>query len=127
MGNSKHNTDKHSPAEEQDWAKLLAQEGIPGQNAVSAFFTAHKKLVQIGSRKYNISEERALDAYTDAVIAKGQIDAGKFRGESKVKTYFEQIFSFKCIDAFKKRRLREAKSIELLENKGQSIPDWPKT
>ena len=73
------------------------------REAETVFFRQYRYLVVKRPRRYRLSEEEARDAYTDAVIAVvDHIAAGRFRGESSVKTYLSRIFRNKCVDQHRK-------------------------
>ncbi|MFK7774513.1 MAG: RNA polymerase sigma factor [Saprospiraceae bacterium] len=55
------------------------------------------------AKKTGLKKEEALDIFTDAIMDMiDQIVAFKFKGESKLSTYFYKIFYFKCVDLFRK-------------------------
>jgi RNA polymerase sigma factor (sigma-70 family) len=53
-------------------------------------------------RRFKMSIEDVKDAYSDSLLKlTDQIVAGKFRGESKISTYFYRIFFNTCIDKYR--------------------------
>ncbi len=73
--------------------------GIHGELAKTNLFRQYAYFVRKRPAKYGLTEEDALDAYTDAYLAViDHIKSGRFRGESSIKTYLSRIFRNKCVD-----------------------------
>ena len=83
---------------------LQTQHDIQKRKAEEQFFTTYAYFVKEGMKKYKISEEESLDAYSDSVLsAIEQISNGTFNGESSIKTYLYRIFHNKCVDLLRKK------------------------
>ncbi|MEM6801601.1 MAG: sigma-70 family RNA polymerase sigma factor [Bacteroidota bacterium] len=53
-------------------------------------------------QKHKLTEEQAIDAYSDAVVAlRRNILNGKFRGDSKYSTFLYSIFFKRCLNAIR--------------------------
>lgn len=64
-----------------------------------------------GVRKHRLTEDDCFSAYSDAIMTVIEnIVSSRFEGRSELKTYLYQIFSNKCVDAIRKRRLIEVAS-----------------
>ena len=60
--------------------------------------------VREGVRKFSISEDEALDAYSDTILVTIEKVADlTFKAESSLKTYIHQIFHNKCVDLIRKK------------------------
>ncbi len=78
--------------------------GRAGEKAVQGLFDRHKGMVAKARFEHKLTEEEALDAFTDAVLAlRKQVIEGAFHGESKVSTYLYAIFYRKCVDQLRKK------------------------
>ncbi len=67
------------------------------------------------AKKTGLKREEALDIFTDAIMDMiDQIVALKFKGESKLSTYFYKIFYFKCVDLFRKNTTNQIEYREKL-------------
>ena len=59
--------------------------GIPARRAVNTLFDAYAYMVLQGQKKYSLSEDDALSAYNQSIIAVQQaIKADHFRGDSSL-------------------------------------------
>jgi len=109
---------KDELSDEEIMAGLRA-EGNKAQRITNYLFDKYRGLVYKGINRYRLSEEDALDVYSDAIIAVGlQVRNGKFRGESKLSTYLFKIFYNRCIN---KVRDLKSKQLDLVEE----MPDYP--
>ncbi|MFK7925323.1 MAG: RNA polymerase sigma factor [Bacteroidia bacterium] len=109
---------KDELSDEEVMAGLKA-EGKEGQKVTNYLFDKYRGLVYKGMNRYRLSEENALDVYSDTIIAIGlQVRNGKFRGESKLSTYLFKIYYNRCIN---KVRDLQAKQLDLIEE----MPDYP--
>ncbi|MEL7534710.1 MAG: sigma-70 family RNA polymerase sigma factor, partial [Bacteroidota bacterium] len=110
---------KKDELSDQEIMAGLQAEGNEGQRVTNYLFDKYRGLVYKGMNKYRLSEEDALDVYSDAIIAVGlQVRNGKFRGESKLSTYLFKIYYNRCIN---KVRDLKAKQLDLVEE----MPDYP--
>jgi len=80
------------------------------ERATATLFRQYAYFVKKRPAKYGLSEEDALDAYSDAYLAVVEhIKTGRFRGESTIKTYLSRIFRNKCVD---KARYNSTKKVD---------------
>lgn len=83
--------------------RQIREGGRPRQEAEYAVYDRFQYLVRKGMRKHGLSEDEAVDAYTDSVMALiNSIIKGSFRSENKISTLLHQIFFNKCVDVFRK-------------------------
>lgn len=88
---------------EEQVLEAIREGGRARQEAEYQLFDRFRYLVPKGKKKHGLSEEQAIDAYTDASMAViDKISSGSFRRENKVSTLFHQIFYNKCVDVFRK-------------------------
>ena len=81
------------------------------QEAEYQLYNRFQYLVQKGKNRHGLSEDQAIDAYTDAVMAViDKISGGRFRQENKISTLLHQIFFNKCVDVFRKHANTPAKA-----------------
>jgi len=84
--------------------KAIAIGGRIGQKAESQLFKKYTGLVTRGKKQHELTEEEALDAYSDTMITVFKhIRNNTFQGDSSIKTYIIRIFTNKCIDVFRKK------------------------
>ena len=87
--------------------------GAKQEACLNYLFDQNKGLVGSAISRHQISEEEALDAYTDAIIAfRRQVTQGKFRGESKISTYFYTIYFRKCVDLIRRRATNKMNPVD---------------
>lgn len=91
--------------------KVLAgiqQGGRARREAEAQLYDRYAYLVTKGQQKHHISEEQAVDAYADAVIAVvNQVAKGTFRRENKLSTLLYAVFFNKCVDVLRKKTNKE--------------------
>lgn len=108
---------------DKDFISQVLQGGQPQEKAIQTLFQTHQHWVNRGVKRYKLTEEYALDAYTDAVLAlRKQVLAGKFNGESKITTYLYTIFSRRCVDQVRKNTTQPVNEL-LAESIQDSRPD----
>ncbi len=74
------------------------------EKSINLLFDSNLGFLHTIRKKLFLSPEEAQDAYADAVVKlTSQISLGKFRGESKLSTYFYKIFYNKCVDVSRKK------------------------
>ena len=84
--------------------KAIQKSGKEGQKAENQLFKKYTGLITRGKRKHELTEDEALDAYSDTMlIVFNHIRNNAFKGNSSLKTYIIGIFNKKCIDAFRKK------------------------
>ena len=78
--------------------------GRPQERSMQELFQAHKGLVGHGMGKYGLSEDAAIDAFSDSILAlRRAVLNDKFRGDSKLSTFLYTIFSRRCVDQLRKK------------------------
>ncbi|MEL6675460.1 MAG: sigma-70 family RNA polymerase sigma factor [Bacteroidota bacterium] len=78
--------------------------GAAQEKAIGVIYDKHYAFIYKMIKENRISEEEAIDAYSDAVVAfRRQVVSGTFRGESSYATYLYRIFLNKCLNAIRKR------------------------
>ena len=81
----------------------LQHDGIDRRKAEDQLFSRFMYFVREGTQKYSLSEEDALEAYSDTILsAIESITTGVFEGRSSLKTYLYRIFHNKCVDKVRK-------------------------
>jgi len=81
----------------------LKQTGANRRKAEDQLFNNFVYFIQQGMRKYSLSEEDALEVYSDTILsAIDTIVSGTFEGRSSLKTYLFRIFNNKCVDHIRK-------------------------
>ncbi|MEZ4828394.1 MAG: sigma-70 family RNA polymerase sigma factor [Bacteroidia bacterium] len=94
---------KKDSATDQEIMAGIRAGGVTRQRYENLFFLRNKEMVRLRPRKYRITEDDALDAYTEAFLAVvDHIVSGRFRGEASLKTYLSRIFRNKCVDQHRK-------------------------
>ena len=94
---------KFHTAEREIIDGLLAG-GILKRKAEEDLFSMFSYFVKEGMRKYSLSEEESLDAYTDTILVTiEKVCNASFKAESTLKTYAFQIFYNKCVDLIRKK------------------------
>lgn len=85
--------------DEQQLIDAIRQGGKPKREAVQQLFLMHQGMMQTIKTKLNLSSESAKDMYADAVSSViWNIEIKKFKGNSKLSTYFYRIFYNKSVD-----------------------------
>lgn len=80
--------------------------GLKRESATDMLMRKYIKYVSSIQKKYHVEEEQAIDLFTDAIIGLiMRIEQNKFRGESKLSTYFYRIFVNKTIDHLRKKNV----------------------
>lgn len=97
--------------------------GSSQEKSLHFLFSRYQGWVKGASLKHKLSEDEALDAFSDAILAlRKQVLLDKFRGESKLSTYLHAIFSRRCIDYLRKKSTYRVITAEKLpEMKDQSL------
>jgi RNA polymerase sigma factor (sigma-70 family) len=82
----------------------INQGGSASEKCLEVFYNENTRLIRVMEKKYGITREASLDAYTDAIIDfKDQVRKGQFLQKSKCSTYLYSIFNNKCIDILRKK------------------------
>lgn len=98
---------------DQSIVAAIQKGGAEREKAVYYLFDTHLGFLHKVRKKQFLSLEEAQDAYADAVVKlSSQISLGKFRGESKLSTYFYKIFYNKCVDVSRKKASNAITQVE---------------
>lgn len=86
-----------------DIIEQLRQSGVTRKKAEEQLFKKFMYFVQQGTRKYALTEDDALEVYSDTILsAIEKISGGYFEGRSSLKTYLFRIFHNKSVDHIRK-------------------------
>jgi len=89
---------------DKKWIEKIKKGGKEGQLAESKLYEKYTYFVRRGMRKFQISEDEALDTYIDAFTeCVQQVVSGQFRENSSFKSYLFSIFNNKVVDTFRKK------------------------
>jgi RNA polymerase sigma factor (sigma-70 family) len=101
----------------------LSKGGALREQAVNYLMNAYIHYIPSVSKKVGLAQDLALDTFTDAIIDLiEQVAKGKFKGESKLSSYFYKIFYFKSIDLFRKNKTNRIAYQEELPELPDSAP-----
>lgn len=110
---------KRAKYSDQEIVEGIQEGGSKRQRLTNYLFDHHAGLVYQGIKRYRLKEADAIDVYSDAIIALSlQIEAGKFKGNSKISTYLFSIFSNRC-----RNKIRDLKTYKFTF--ADEIPDLP--
>lgn len=102
--------------------------GSGQEQSLHLLFSRHQVWVKVAISKHKLSEDEALDAFSDAILAlRKQVLLDKFRGESKLSTYLHSIFSRRCIDCIRKKSTNKVIASEYLPDMPDSVPGVEQT
>lgn len=88
---------------EEQLIRDITQGGYAMEQAIERFYRDNFKIVYQKVNHHKLTKDQVLDAYSDSIISlKDNIQKGKFKGDSKLTTYFISIFNRKCIDILRK-------------------------
>lgn len=83
--------------------KHLKAGGKEREQAFSHLIKQYSAFIPKVARATGLNMEEAKDSFTDSLLAlNDQVLSGKFNGQSKLSTYFYQIFYFKSVDFSRK-------------------------
>ena len=89
---------------EREIIERLLQKGMEKRKAEDDLFRMFTYFIREGIRKFSLSEDDAIDAYSDTIlITIEKICNYSFKAESSLKTYVYQIFHNKCVDLIRKK------------------------
>jgi RNA polymerase sigma factor (sigma-70 family) len=101
----------------------IIQGGSSMEKCLEVFYRENIKLINVMEKKYGITRDASIDAYTDAIIDfKEQVRKGQFLQKSKCSTYLYSIFNYKCIDILRKKTTHTIIN-DLPENLKDQSPD----
>ncbi|MEL6845193.1 MAG: sigma-70 family RNA polymerase sigma factor [Bacteroidota bacterium] len=113
-----------SEAEEAQYIAAIRAGGIARERATHALNLAFRGYLPQQRQKLKLSQEDAIDCYTDALVAVcEQIANGRFGGESRLSTYFFRIFSNRCIDKLRSRTTNFSKAQQEWSDAFAHLPD----
>jgi RNA polymerase sigma-70 factor (ECF subfamily) len=98
-------TSSSSPSvSEQQIVEGLKAGGLERRRHENALFAQFVYLVKQHEKKYSLSEEEALGAYSDTILTViTNVVGGSFEGRASLKSYTTQIFMNKCVDVIRKK------------------------
>ncbi|MEM6722892.1 MAG: sigma-70 family RNA polymerase sigma factor [Bacteroidota bacterium] len=100
---------------DQQLISLLQEGGKPREKAFNHLIREFSSFVPKVAQSTGLSMDQAKDAFTDALLALNeQVLSGKFNGQSKLSTYFYQIFYFKSVDFFRKTSTNKVDFVDKL-------------
>lgn len=92
----------------------LKKNGTERQKSENHLYDTYAYLVKTGIYKYKLTENDAIDAYTDSILATIQnIITGKFKEDSTIKTYLTKIFFRKCVDVIRKITTKKTETLSI--------------
>jgi RNA polymerase sigma factor (sigma-70 family) len=101
----------------------IIQGGSHMEKSLEFFYRENIRFISVMEKKYGLSRESAIDAYTDAIIDfKEQVRNRQFQHKSKCSTYLFSIFNNKCIDILRKKTTHTVIN-DLPENLKDQSPD----
>jgi RNA polymerase sigma factor (sigma-70 family) len=101
----------------------IIQGGSSMEKCLEVFYRENIRLISVMEKKYGITRDASIDAYTDAIIDfKEQVRKGQFLQKSKCSTYLFSIFNNKCIDILRKKTTHTIIN-DLPENLKDQSPD----
>lgn len=101
----------------------LIQGGYHMEKCLEIFYKENIRLISVMEKKYGLSRDAAIDAYSDAIIDfKEQVRNHQFKHKSKCSTYLYSIFNNKCIDILRKKTTHTIIN-DLPENIKDQSPD----
>lgn len=78
--------------------------GAQRRLAENQLYKKYVYLIADGVRKHRLTEDDCASAYSDAILTLfDHVANGRFEGRSELKTYLFQIFTYKCVDAIRKK------------------------
>ena len=92
-------------ATDQEIIQAIKEGGAKGEKYIEYLYSrAYIRMIHKVKRKLFLDEEDVRDGYADAIVKLvDQIKKEKFRGDSKLSSYFYRIFYNKCVDVARKR------------------------
>jgi len=84
--------------------EALKQTNSIKERAENQLFKAHSTFIKHGIKQYRLSEEEALDCYSESCLKLfDHVSNENFLGHASLKTYHFHIFSNKCVDWIRKK------------------------
>lgn len=89
---------------EREIIEKLLQTGSQRRKGEEELFRMFSYFVREGARKYYLSEDEALDAYSDTMLVTiEKVSNRSFKATSSLKTFVYKIFHNKCVDLIRKK------------------------
>lgn len=113
------------PSDEELIAGIRAG-GSQRRPAENRLYAKYAYLIADGMRKHRLDEDDCASAYSDTVLTVIEhIAGGQFKEQSGLKTYLYQIFTYKCVDAIRKKTTNRSKVHDALSLDDQflQLPD----
>lgn len=99
---------KQPSVDDEELLNGLRAQGSVKSKAEDRLFERYMYFIEEGSRKHNLSEDEAFDAYSDSVLAVLEdITSSVFKEASSLKTYLFRIFQNKCVDVVRKKTTKK--------------------
>jgi len=109
--------------EDKEIIQHILEGGYSMEKCLESFYHLNFKYIAVMGKKYGLSREALMDAYSDAIIDfKDQVRNHNFQQKSKCSTYFYSIFNNKCIDILRKKTTNTVVN-EFPENLKDTTPD----
>ncbi|MEM7372723.1 MAG: sigma-70 family RNA polymerase sigma factor [Bacteroidota bacterium] len=116
--------DKEMGISDQDIIQAIRQGGTEKERMARRLFDQYVGWVGQAMKKHRLTEEEALDAYTDSILAGvRQLESGTFEGKSQVHTWLFQIFSNKCVDKIRRKTTHKSKLVQLWTSELPELSD----
>ncbi len=107
--------------DDQWYIRAIRAGGGAREEAVGRLLREHVGFVHQVHRKVGIGLEAAKDCYTDAVVALvEQVEAGSFRGESKLSSFLYRILYNKAVDLLRRKTTNPVTYPEQLPERGDA-------
>ncbi|MEM6346788.1 MAG: RNA polymerase sigma factor [Bacteroidota bacterium] len=92
-----------------DWIQSIRSGGVRRRRGINSLFDHFSYLVKVGIKKYRLREDESLSAYNQSIIVVvDNIISEKFRVDSSIKTYLNQIFSRHCVNIVRANTTQKA-------------------
>ena len=89
---------------EREIIEKLLETGSSRRKGEEELFKMFSYFVREGARKYHLSEDEALDAYSDTILVTiEKVSNMSFKATSSLKTFVYKIFHNKCVDLIRKK------------------------
>jgi RNA polymerase sigma factor (sigma-70 family) len=116
--------------EEREILSNLTQTGTTRRKSEDLLFLKYRYFVGEGMRKYRLSQDESIDAYSEAILSfTREHSMGRFEGRSSLKTYLFKIFVNKCVDLVRKSTTNKSRVFltELITDRIEEFSDSSRT
>jgi DNA-directed RNA polymerase specialized sigma24 family protein len=94
---------KNPQYSDEELIEMLKSGGLPMEKALYWMFEQYRPLADIAIRTKSMDEADALEMYEETLMTvRDHVSADVFKRGSSLKTYFNRIFSNKCIDKIRR-------------------------